>query len=197
MAFIASESNLEIVCRFLLYPNRRKVSARKKRPFCKVLEVRIDELLSGQVAEVDSWDIANKFGKLTENTLSNLVSKVINKLKKGDILNIHSNTIEEICHVGDLLFQGQIMTMKGKRRKNTQRLDEAQENAMLAYAILERIDGKAIQMAESLSMVKNLLDIEVSKKWLRYFALLHSEEMPIVKYEPGEYGRMRVEEADI
>jgi hypothetical protein len=52
-------------------------------------------------------------------------------------------------------------------------------------------------MAEIPSIVKELFDLEVSRMRPRYFALRHKEEISIVKCEPGEYGRLRVEETDI
>lgn len=52
-------------------------------------------------------------------------------------------------------------------------------------------------MAEFSSIVKEQFDTEVSSMYPRYFALRHSEEVSIVKYEPRDYGRMRFEEAKI
>ncbi|KAA6397968.1 MAG: hypothetical protein EZS28_006506 [Streblomastix strix] len=83
--------------------NFRKVSTRKKGPFHTAPQERIEELLLGQAAEVDSWDIANKLGKLTENILSNLVRKVIDELKKGGLLILHSNTIAKMCHASEAI----------------------------------------------------------------------------------------------
>ncbi|KAA6385336.1 MAG: hypothetical protein EZS28_019137 [Streblomastix strix] len=171
---------------------------RKHGLFNNLASWKIEKLLEGWVPELDKRACAAVLATFQRKQLSQLVRDTVAFMKNLKFHLLPNTIFCEICQCPEQLFSRLMkeqLVEKMEVEKQSRMLTDEQENELIIYLSMKRLDGQPFQLADMDRVVRTLFQLAVSRMFVYYFAKRHPDE--IVRTSPREYRRMRLQYEDV